>query len=77
MPYANSTTRSIYNRLDKLYRDLRRTRTDYSTICPKQRERHVVNRIEESLGRDISSLSAIFRAENEATDLMADFVFRL
>jgi hypothetical protein len=67
----------FYNRLNKLHRDLRRTRTDYSTICPKQRARNAVKRIEQICERDITSQSAIIRAQNEITDVLTDVAFAL
>jgi hypothetical protein len=67
----------FYNRLKKLHRELRRTRTDYSTICPKQRARIAIIQIEEILERDISSQSAVFRAQNEVTDALTDVTFAL
>jgi hypothetical protein len=67
----------FYNRLNKLHRDLRRTRTDYSTICPKQRARNAVKRIEQICERDITSQSAIIRAQNEITDVLTDVTFAL
>jgi hypothetical protein len=66
-----------YNRLNKLHRELRRTRTDYSTICPKQRARSAINRIEQVCERDITSQSAFFRAQNEVTDALTDVTFAL
>jgi hypothetical protein len=63
--------------IHKLHRELRRTRTDYSTICPKQEARYAINRIEQILERDIASQSAIFRAQNELTDLLTDVAFAL
>jgi hypothetical protein len=67
----------FYNRLNKLHRELRRTRTDYSTICPKQRARSAINRIEQICERDITSQSAILRARDEVTDTLADVAFAL
>jgi hypothetical protein len=67
----------FYNRLNKLHRDLRRTRTDYSTICPKQRARKAINQIEQICERDITSQSAIIRAQNEITDVLTDVAFAL
>ena len=66
-----------YKRLNTLHRGLRRTLTDYSTICPKQEARYAINRIEQILERDIASQSAIFRAQNELTDLLTDVAFAL
>jgi hypothetical protein len=60
-----------------MHRELRRTRTDYSTICPKQRARSAINRIEQICERDITSQSAIFRAQNEVTDALTDVTFAL
>jgi hypothetical protein len=48
-----------YRRLNKLHRELRRTRTAYSTICPKQGAQYAINRIEQILERDTASHSAI------------------
>ena len=67
----------FYNRLNKLRRDLRQTRTDYSTICPKQSERYAVNKIEQICERDITSQSAILRPQNEVTDALTDVAFAL
>ena len=67
----------FYNRLNKLHRELRRTRTDYSTICPKQRARNAINRIEQICERDMTSQSAFFRAQNEVTDVLTDVTFAL
>lgn len=69
--------RKFYNRLSKLHRELRRTHTDYSIICPKRRARHAINKIEEICNRDIASRTAIFRAQNEVTDLITDVAFAL
>ncbi len=67
----------FYNRLNKLYRDLRQTRTAYSTICPKQCARYAINQIEQICARDITSQSAIFRAQNEVIDTLTDVAFAL
>jgi hypothetical protein len=67
----------FYNRLNKLHRELRRTRTDYSTICPKQRARSAINRIDQICERDMTSQSAFFRAQNEVTDALTDVSFAL
>ena len=67
----------FYNRLNKLHRDLRRTRMDYSIICPKQRARNAIDQIDQILERDIASKSAIFRAQNEVTDVLTDVAFAL
>jgi hypothetical protein len=67
----------FYNRLNKLHRELRRTRTDYSTICPKQRARSAINLIEQICEQDITSQSAILRARDEVTDTLADVAFAL
>jgi len=67
----------FYNRLNKLHHELRRTRTDYSTICPKQRARNAINRIEQICERDMTSQSAILRARDEVTDTLTDVAFAL
>ena len=67
----------FYNRLNKLHRDLRQTRTDYSTICPKHHARYAINQIEQICNRDITSQSAIFRAQNEVTDALTDVAFAM
>ncbi len=67
----------FYNRLNKLHRDLRQTRTAYSAICPKQYARYAITQIEKICERDITSQSAIFRAQNEVTDALTDVAFAL
>jgi hypothetical protein len=67
----------FHNRLNKLHRELRRTPVDYSTICPKERARNSINRIEQICERNITSQSAILRARDEVTDTLADVAFAL
>ena len=67
----------FYNRLNKLHRDLRQTGTDYSTICPTHHARYAINQIEQICARDITSHTAIFRAQNEVTDALTDVAFAL
>lgn len=67
----------FYNRLNKLHRELRRSRTSYRTICPKQRAGFAIDQIEQIIERDISTHSAIFRAQKEETALLADVAFSL
>ena len=72
-----SPRKRFYFRLNKLHRDLSQTRTAYSTICPKQCARYAINQIEQICRRDITSQSAIFRAQNEVTDALTDVAFAL
>ena len=65
------------NRLNKLHREHRRSWTDYSTICPKARARYAISKIDKILERDIATHTAIFRAQNELSDILAYVVFSL
>ena len=67
----------FYNRLNKIHRELRRSRTNYRTICPKQRAGYAIDQIEQIVERDIASHAAIFRAQKEVTALLADVAFSL
>ena len=65
----------FYNRLNKLHGELRRSRTNYRTICQKQRAGYAIDQIEQIIGWDISSNSAIFRAQKEVMALLTDVPF--